>query len=843
MKVTGLVSNFTAGEISPKLDVRVDTKKYANGAFTLENCIVMPHGGVRKRPGTKFVAEIKDSSDDSRLIPFEFNTDQTYMLEFGDGYIRPFKDQAVIVASSKTITGITKANPGVITAASHGFSTGDQVYLSDIGGMTELNNRRVTITVLSANTFSIGVNTSSYTTYTSGGTASKGVEITTTYSLAEAQELTYAQSADTLFLAHKDHPIRKLTRTSHTAWTLSDAEIENGPFRTINSDETLRLTPSSFSGSATAYGTHVVGETFTLTATGGAPFTSDMVGALFRLNEDGSGTGVPAPPLGDSNVDPLAALPVYTSDGKVYGMTNVNNGGGYSWGNWNRVPNHDNGTVRVIGVKGTGSAYFDAVFLHPSYCLVEITGYTSTTVVTCEIVKYHMPESVVTNGTVFWEEGAWSTERGYPGVIGFHEGRLFAAASDGDPQNVWGSRSQAFEDFQDGPDDDHALVYTAASGKIDRFLWMESGKTLCLGTASNVYVAAASSQNEALTPSNVRMVPQSPYGSSSSVKPVRIGNTILFGQRRGDVTNPARKVREFQYSFESDSYNAADVTIVSEHITGTGIAEMAYQADPDSVMFAVRADGQLACLTYETEQDVKGWHRQIIGGSFGSGDAVVERIAVIPGSDGDDVWLIVKRTINGSTKRYIEVLTTGLLDETAEDDAVYLDSALTYDGSETDTITGLWHLEGEEVYVLADGSKQGPFTVSGGSITLDIAASVVQVGLAYTTVIETTDLEVGARAGTAKSRQKLISELYADLYRSRGGRFGAGGRTYNANRMDDIVYRVPADPMGSSPPLKTGLMRLSFPGGWENEAIIRFEHDEPYPFTILGIVAEVSTSG
>lgn len=133
MKVNHPITNFTAGEISPRLDLRIDTKKYASGAFTIENAIVMPHGGLRKRPGTKFIAEAKDSTDDPRLIAFEFSTDQSYMLELGDSYIRPFKDQGTIIASTASISGASKANPGVITAASHGFSTGDQVYLSGIG--------------------------------------------------------------------------------------------------------------------------------------------------------------------------------------------------------------------------------------------------------------------------------------------------------------------------------------------------------------------------------------------------------------------------------------------------------------------------------------------------------------------------------------------------------------------------------------------------------------------------------------------------------------------------------------------------------------------------------------
>lgn len=922
MKVQNAITNFTAGELSPRLDLRIDTKKYASGAFTIENAIVMPHGGLRKRPGTKFIAEVKDSTDDPRLIAFEFSTEQSYMLEFGNGYIRPFKDQGTIIGSSKTITGISEANPGIVTAAAHGFSTGDQVYLSGISGMTQLNNQRVTITVLTANSFSIGIDTRPYDPWTSGGTASKPVNITTSYTAADVEALTHAQSADTLYLGHGDFAPAKLTRSSHTAWTLSNADIKNGPFRTINTDDTHYLSVAvsgsatvsgatlanpvvittaaahgflegatvTFSGvggmveingntyvarnvtsttfelwsqayakvdgsgftaytsggtvtaSTSSFGTISPGTKVTLTSTDSL-FTADHVGALFRLWEPGQTAGVRSPPFGDGTAS-IAENDQYTNDGKVYAIKNLSLGGsGADWLsiNINRVPSHEAGVVRVYGENT--SKYFDAVYLHDSSSVLEITAYSSATSVTARVVRNHIPKSVVDFRTSYWEEGAWSDHRGYPSLIGFHEGRLYAATSASDPQTVWASKTQAFEDFQDGADDDRAISYTVASGRVDKFLWMMPGKTLALGTASSEYIAAASNQNEALTPSNVRMVPQTQYGSSEMVWPIRIGNVILFGQRRGAVTRPAKKVRELSYSFEADSFLAPDTTIVSEHITGTGITSITYQADPDSVAYCVRADGQIAGLTYEAEQDVKGWHRQIIGGTYAGGDAVVERLATVPGTLTDELWMIITRTINGQTKKYIEVLTPGLLDETDPEDAIYLDSALTYDSTETSTITGLWHLEGETVYALADGAKQGPFTVSGGTITLTTAASKVHVGLQYQTTIETTDIEAGARAGTAKSRPKNLSDIYLDLYRSLGGRAGMGGNQYSADRMLDIVYRTPADVMGSAPTLRTGLQRHGIAGGWDGQAILRIEHDEPYPFMLLGLVEEISTTG
>lgn len=917
-RINHIVTNFTAGEISPRLDIRVDLNRYRNGAKYLRNAVVMPHGGVRKRPGSIYVQEVKDSSltDAPLVVPFEFSTTQAYILEIGPTYIRFFKDGGIIVSGdTRTITGITKANPGVVTYTGTDPSNGDHVYISGVVGMTQVNGRRFTVANVNtgSNTFELsGVNTSSYSTYTSGGSYDTPVQVTTTYAADEIEALSFAQSADTLFIAHVNHPIRKLTRTSHTSWTLTDTTIERGPFRSLNTDAGIVITPTvlgsaSISGitranpavvtatahgfaegasitiagvsgmtqvngnryicrnvttntfelwtiaetgvNSTAYGTYSSGGTATIATTtfstvapGGkvtltsnkAVFESGHVGALWRLWEPGQSTGIGEPPLGDPDLD-VINNDQYTRDGHVYGITNVS--GSYTrWDSILQFPTHERGVVRVPATASGGPS-FDVIWLHDSFCVLEILTVSSATVATARIKYGHVPLSVMQFGSSFWEEGAWSTHRGYPGVVTFHESRLWAAASEMDPQTIWASETGAFESFQDGSDATDALVYEIASEKVDVIKWMSPGKVLVLGTPSSEYAAAASSQNEALTPSNVNIRRQTPFGSGV-VKPVRVSHAVLFGERKGPQNSPARKVRELTYSFEQDSFIAPDLTIASEHITGSGVEELAYQANPDSVIWGRREDGLMCGLTYEREQEVVGWHLHTMGGAFSTGSAVVERIAVIPGDLGSDLWMIVKRTINGSTRRYIEYLSDGLLDDGEKEDAIYLDSALTYSGSSTTTITGLWHLEGQSVYVLADGYKAGPFTVASGSITLDDAAELVHVGLSYTTIIETLDLEAGAAAGTAKSRQRRITNVFMDVYRSLGGQYG-----HTTGSMFNILYRTPTDLMGSSPDLKSGLIRCAFPNRWERTASVRIEHSDPYPFSILGFVVEMNTTG
>ena len=181
-------TNWTAGELSDRLDGRTDLTRYFNGAKSLENFIVYPAGGAARRPGTKFLHEVKVSANAARLIPFEFNTTSanTYVLEFGNNYFRVYQDGGIVTETGKTISGATKANPVVITATSHGFSNGDHVIIASVGGMTELNGVTGIVANKTTNTFELtdvdgtNINSSAFTTYTSGGTASRIVEITTT---------------------------------------------------------------------------------------------------------------------------------------------------------------------------------------------------------------------------------------------------------------------------------------------------------------------------------------------------------------------------------------------------------------------------------------------------------------------------------------------------------------------------------------------------------------------------------------------------------------------------------------------------------------------------------------
>jgi hypothetical protein len=905
MKVQHALVNMTGGEVSPRLDGRPDVAKQRNGLRAVENMQIVVHGGARKRSGTQFVAELP--ADEHVLWPFQYSTEDSYMLLFGPGYIWIAKDRGLVTQAAVTITGVTKASPGVVTAAAHGLENGDKVLLRSIGGMVELNNRIVTVANKTTNTFELsGINTTSYTTYTSGGTVNELIIVSTTYAADELQELSVAQYNDVMYITHKNHPIRKLSRVSNTSWTLTTVEFTTGPFRQINGDDEKVMTITvrsigvtgatranpcvittngahafsvgatvSFSGvggmvqlNGNAYDvTAVTSNTLTISvnssaftaytsggtisfaqtiwstlekgasvelATSWSEFSADHVGALYRLQEAGNGTGINGPTFGDNTDNTLQNGLVYTSGGYIYGISNRT--GRNDWKNINRVPEHTTGVVRVIGTKGATDTSFDANFLHPGYCIVQITAVNSATSAYATIVRYQMPQSVLSQGTSFWEEGAWSDYRGYPRCCAFFEQRLWAAGSDSEPTVVWASRSSRFENFEDGEEDDHAIVYRAASGLADVIRWLSGGRVLTAGTSQGEYAIAASNQNEALTPSNLRMLLQTTYGASDC-PPVRVNEAVLYPQRNGSPANASRKLREFSYDFTADVFNSVDLTVFAEHVTGSGINRMGYTMQPDPMIWATRVDGQMAVCTYERLQEVIAWQRHRLGGT----DAVAKVVAVCPGASGDDVWIEAERTVNGGTVRTLEVFRPpyeSVLHD--KEDAVLLDSSLTYEGASTSTITGLWHLRGEDVKILNNGNVEEGTVSATGSLTLARATTKAHIGYGYTGILETEDLEAGAQAGTAQSRNKRISQVYVRVLDSLGGTIGQPG---DSGDLEPIKYRTPADPMGSTPPLYSGLIECDFKGDHDREAQIRIEHDDPLPLFITAIIAEISTVG
>jgi hypothetical protein len=749
-RVAAQLTNFTGGELSPRLDGRNDLTKYAAGCKTLENFVVYPHGAAARRPGTTFVAEVANSANKTRLIPFEFSTTQTYMLEFSNLKMRVYKDRGSVLEGDKTISAITKANPAVVTATGHGYSNGDEVVISGVVGMTEVNGKRFLVANKATNTFELtdkdgtNINSSTFTTYTSGGVSNKVFEITTPYTTAQLFDLKFAQSADVMYITHPEHEVEKLSRTAHTAWTLTDVDFTNGPYMDANITTTT-LNPAS----------HTVG-------TGVAVVASAVTG----IN---SGSGFLSTDVG-------RLLQFGTGYGKITAVTDTLN-------------------ITITIIEDLGSA----------------------------------------TASANWSLGSFSDTTGHPSCVTFFEQRLVFAGTTSQPQTIFFSKSGDYENMDANIGgtvaDDDAIIYTIASNQVNAIRFMTATRTLIIGTAGGEFTVSGGGTDNAITPTNILIKKQSNHGAAN-VDAIAVGNATLFLQRA------KRKIRELAYNFDVDGYIAPDMTILAEHISEGGLTQMAYQQEPNQVIYAVRGDGELIGLTYQREQQVTAWHRHIFGGVFGAGKAVCESVAVIPTDDTEyEVYVIVKRTINGATRRFVEYINNFDFTETDNTTFNFLDSALAYSGSAVTTISGLDHLEGQTVSVLANGATHPDKTVSSGSITLDRSSTNVKVGLSYSSILQTMRLDAGSQNGTSQGKTKRIYEITIRLYESVGVEVGE-----SLDNMERIPFRTSADPMDQGIPPFTGDKAVEFRGNYDTDGFIFVRQTQPLPLTILSLYPELQTN-
>ena len=849
-RVAAQLTNFTGGELSPRLDGRNDLTKYSSGCKTLENFIVYPHGAAARRSGTTFVAEVADSDNKTRLIPFEFSTTQTYMLEFSNLKMRVYKDDGSVLEGDKTISGITQANPAVVTATSHGYSNGDEVVISSVSGMTEVNGKRFLVADKTTNTFELqnkdgtDINSSAFTAYSSGGVSNKVFEITTPYTTAQLFDIKFAQSADVMYITHPAHEVEKLSRTGHTSWTLADVDFTKGPFQDANITTTT-LTPASAS-------------------------------------------------VGSRNITASA-------------VTGINGGQGF------------------IATDVGRQIHFNAGY-------ATITSITSTTIVVATVT------TAFTNGNAIadWYLGAFSDTTGHPSCVTFFEQRLVFAGTTNQPQTIFFSRSGDYENMDANIGgtvaDDDAIIYTIASNQVNAIRFMTATRTLILGTAGGEFTVSGGGTDSAVTPTNILIKKQSNHGAAN-VDAIAVGNATLFLQRA------KRKVRELAYNFDVDGYIAPDMTILAEHVTETGLTQLAYQQEPNQIIWGVRGDGELIGLTYQREQQVTAWHRHIFGGRFGQatitvtdyaniangtrivlkkadgttttftsatsatsgkfhttssnnqtatnlktlidadsnftatvnsnvvtitetsplstgfltikslddatrltstneGKAVCESVSVIPTDDSEyQTWVIVKRTINGITRRFVEFINTFDFTETDNTTFNFLDSALAYAGSAVTTISGLDHLEGQTVGILANGATHPDKTVSSGSITLDRASTNVKVGLAYNSILQTMRIDAGSQNGTSQGKTKRIYEITIRLFESIGVEVGE-----TLDNMERIPFRTSFDPMDEGLPTFTGDKAVEFRGNYDTDGFIFVRQTQPLPLTILSLYPELQTN-
>jgi hypothetical protein len=466
---------------------------------------------------------------------------------------------------------------------------------------------------------------------------------------------------------------------------------------------------------------------------------------------------------------------------------------------------------------------------------LNITGYTSATSVTYTCMST-LPAGSMTN----WNLGAISATTGYPSCGTFYQQRLVMANTPAQPSTFFMSNTGDIYNF--GPSlfdttvtDSCGITYTVASNQVNSILWFSPSAVLMMGTDGAEWEISSNSYNSTpITPTNIDVALQTGNGSQATSRPLRVGWETLFVARSG------RDVFTLVYEFQVNGFQAKSLTLLGEHIPreGNTLTDMAYQQFPHSIMwFPRQRDGLLAGMTYLSEQQIIGWHLHTLGGEFAGSNAVVESVAVIPTPDGtkDQLWLVVKRTINGSQVRFVEYMESPFDNsDTPVTEMCFMDAASSYSGSPETVISGLSYLQGQSVAILADGNAvSNQVVTSGGTITLPIAASNVTVGLPYQSTMKVLRLDGGGSSGTAQGKLKRTNKIVVRFFETLGVEWSVDGVTYN-----EVDFRDAANPMGSAPPLKTGDVVIPIDMPVELEGQYWLQQSLPYPCTILALMPE-----
>lgn len=797
------INALNAGEWAPLLNGRTDLEGYSSSAITLENFIPTIQGPITRRAGSAFVRAVKDSSDRTWLVPFIRSRSIAYMIEFGDLYCRfYYQGSPVVTGTTATITGITAANPPVVTtSAAHGYSDGDDVYISGVDGMTEVNGRWFIVANKTATTFELqtihsqNVDGSGYTAYSANGETDTPYEIVSPYSAANLASsngaelnIDFVQTGDVVYIAHRGGTVQPqtLSRTSATSWAFADHEPDDGPWLDINAGATTMKT-SNRTGSVTITASTSV-------------FTADDVGSLIRIYEE------------DLTVtDEWKTSRAYTSgdyvrsNGKEYLATTSDSSG--------EIP-----PAHTIGVATDGKVEWE--YSSPGYGTGRITAQSGTTATVTVLTTF--PQTVVGGGnaSVLWQKGAWSEANGYPACVTFFRERLCWGMDQRlDMSVVAGFSSHAADDAGEVLATS-AVSVTTQSSETNNIVGLVEGTILIVNTEGAEFTVDAPAATEPLGPNNIRVSRQTSYGAHP-VRPFRVDESVLFVQASG------RKLRALTYTFEAETFRAPDMLVRAEHLgKESHLTQVVRQEEPHQTMWITREDGVLLSFAFDTTQKVRAWGRHTIGGTT----SVVECLAVIPSTDlrSDEVWMIVSRTINGATYRYIEYLQPAHIEGGDLEDVKYADCMLTYDSSATTTLYGFDHLEGETVGVLGDGAEQTAVAVSNGEVTIT-SASVARVGLTYNSTYRSMNIDVPTRDGTAQAKTKRITDVTFRVINTIGGT--AGPDATNQDALADL----------SNGSLYSGDAHLNWPAGYETDGQIWYENSTMFPATITSIFPQVVT--
>jgi hypothetical protein len=817
--------SFGRGELSPRLHARVDIDHWRIGLAECSNFIVMRQGGVRRRPGTQYVnlTASQGANDIVRMVPFQFSVSQSYVLELGHLYMRV-----------------------------HG-----------LGG-----------------------------TVTSGGVP---YQITTPWAASDVMRLHFTQSADTIYVTHRNYPPQKLVRRGETNWTIAPVLLEDGPYLDIDITSGTTFGVNSTGNTNTLFGpssdasatTETAGseawhafDTSPVTewmAAGPGPaalhytFSTPRVISGYALRSSAAvvqfGETVGSTTTIYKIPGSLRAPRNWTFEGSGDGVNWTvlhTKAGETGWGDGERRyytfsnkeafqyyrlnvmgSNQPDRPVSVaeLALQGAGpdiqyvvleasggfgingDVGFSAndigrhirILSEDAYWhWFKIAEVNSATSINAEL---HSPPLPSTKRITQWRLGAFSPATGYPQTSAFYLGRLCYASTGRQPQTIWGSRTDAFDDFSTSiplkPDDAFSFTF----GTVGEIQWLAESGDLLAGTGAAVRSLGPANKTEGFSATNVAQGKPAQVGVSS-LQPIQAGTWPVF---TGRFLNA---IHEASYSYDSQGYTAPDISVMSEHLLKKGVTAIAMAKNPSSIIWCAIADGTLVGVTYEKDQAMTALHRHALGG-----DGFVESLCTIPGLGRDELWLCVRRTRpDGSTMRTIERLAADFEPEVqAREDAYYVDCGLTYSGAATASLGGFGHLNGFTVQAMADGATEPDGTVTGGVFTLPsgIPASTVHVGFGYTGRGRLLRISQGLGDGSGLGRKKRVKKIMLDVLDTGQLRAKATSRSFQ-----DLVDRSAAETMGAAPALRTGPLSAHIDDQWGGQGVAEWETSGPQPATV-----------
>ena len=753
---------FTTGEVSPDVSSRFDLEQYKSALLEAENVVIRPYGAVAKRQGSQYVGQVKYSDKPTRLFEFTTNTNNSFMLEFGDKYIRVW-------------------NYGIYT----------------------------------------------------------GIEVTTPFTSDILFDLNCNQSGDVMFICSGKYPIQTLSRYSDTDWRMSTYKLTEQPYDEINTDNGHTLT--------------VNGDTITSTKD---LFTQDMVGSVIQIayyveavHTKSAGEVVEkkvkrymqAQTIEKTynninyNVEAFSTDTElswkFTTHGTWEGTVKlqISNNDGQTWKDYRTYTSKNDYNVTDTGKIEAGAKlkYVSDIKSGSVNCDLSIMPFTQYGIVEIKSVTDAKNAKVnVLNGikegepSYQWKLGSWNRGRGYPKLCTFYQDRFVVAATDSKPNFIWFSRTGDYPNFgvekvEGTITDDSAITLPVINRKMCEIRHLVPANDLIILTSGNEWIVRG---DKTITPTNCNLKTQTQRGALSC-EPQFIGNRCVFVQERGGT------VRDMGYSYESDNYTGQDLTLfVKTLVKGHVAVTSAYAQDPDSIIYYVRDDGQLNCLTYIPEQKVYGWSHFVTNGKYRYVESVAE-------GEQDTIYFVVDRVINNKSVKCIE---RSIPLYTEDNSDVFLDCYVKVANSiKTDYINAP-HLVGQMVDIVIDGQQMPSRVVPPtGVIKLDGKANVITVGLPYTTKIKIPSVEQQINDGTLQGRVATVSRVVLRMYKSFGGKVG---RTFD--RMDDITL-PPNELFTGDKPVILPKMGINY----STDTSICIKHSDPFPFNLLSITRIVEIGG